>query len=335
MESALRRLLRTARQSARTRSQRTRQQPNHSTEPTSLCTLTYGELYVIYQEQQGRCAISGLPLSLLRTQPYSISLERHDTSRGYTAGNVSLICLVLNSTAGWTREKFDYLLQARETWQKCSSFVHMDPDLVPWSEQLRVRCQYLLRTAQTNRRSIPCTLTLSMVKQQYFLQRGRCAYSGLLLRLSSRVPHFQMSLERVHRHQGYQADNICLIIRELNVGGVYGNVNVDMVNEWRRSCPRTHTHLQETYAHQLHAEHVRLYTERVQHTRQCQRCEKWCLPEVFRETRQGNHRVCRSCRSARQREIRYTCVQAAHPAASADFFHISDRTDSPDRGPPG
>jgi hypothetical protein len=330
MESSLRRLLRNARHSAHTRSRRRRQKPNHPTEPVSVCTLTYAELTSLLERQQGRCAISGFPLSPTRTQVDSISVERLDTSRGYTIDNVSLIWLVLNSCAGWTREKFNYMMYARETWRHSSVFVHVDPQMISWTEQLRIRCQYLLRTAQTNRRSINCTLTLSHVKQQYFRQGGRCAYSGILLRLSSRVPHFQMSLERIHRDQGYHVHNICLIIRELNVGGWYGNVSASMVAEWRKHFAVVQN---ADFIHSLHQEHLQLYTQRVQEARQCQRCQQWCSPDVFRETRQGNHRICRSCRTARQRHIRYTCAQAGHLSTFVGSFHISHRIESLDRDP--
>lgn len=64
----------------------------------------------LFQEQQGRCAISGLPFSLasfddvLVKHPFAPSLDRISSRGGYTPGNVRLVCIAVNFGMGqWGR----------------------------------------------------------------------------------------------------------------------------------------------------------------------------------------------------------------------------------------
>lgn len=81
-------------------------------------TLTFEELLDIYLQQFGRCAYSNKLLNL--SGEYMMSLERKDSSIGYTKDNCCLICIEFNTTdwsivkcdddnrvgsSGWNKEK--------------------------------------------------------------------------------------------------------------------------------------------------------------------------------------------------------------------------------------
>lgn len=59
-------------------------------------------LFSLFDEQDGRCAVSGIEMerpqaAAFRTdQPFMISVDRIDNSKGYTRGNVRLVCLIVN-----------------------------------------------------------------------------------------------------------------------------------------------------------------------------------------------------------------------------------------------
>lgn len=67
----------------------------------------------LWKEQQGRCAITGLPLELrLRKKKHLIkdrrlqaSLDRIDNTKGYVEGNLQFICWPLNMWKGTNTEK--------------------------------------------------------------------------------------------------------------------------------------------------------------------------------------------------------------------------------------
>lgn len=68
------------------------------------CTLTLEELKDIWEKQQGTCTYTKIKLVL----PYrkgkhpanTASLDRIDSSKGYTANNVQFVCMVINKLKG-------------------------------------------------------------------------------------------------------------------------------------------------------------------------------------------------------------------------------------------
>lgn len=61
--------------------------------------IDYKFLYELYQKQQGKCAISGLPMTYYvgsGRNHYNISIDRIDSTKGYTKDNVQLVCAQVN-----------------------------------------------------------------------------------------------------------------------------------------------------------------------------------------------------------------------------------------------
>lgn len=63
------------------------------------CDLTIPYLKSLWEEQNGKCAISGIPLKHINTTKshiYRASLDRKDNSKGYTQGNVQFLSCSIN-----------------------------------------------------------------------------------------------------------------------------------------------------------------------------------------------------------------------------------------------
>lgn len=61
------------------------------------CTITLEHLSDIWKQQQGRCAISNIPLDLTATDYIQmLSVDRIDSSKGYIIGNVHFVSCALN-----------------------------------------------------------------------------------------------------------------------------------------------------------------------------------------------------------------------------------------------
>jgi hypothetical protein len=50
----------------------------------------------VWDKQGGKCAISGYPMTTEFHNPYSASIDRIDSNRGYTKDNIQLLCQTLN-----------------------------------------------------------------------------------------------------------------------------------------------------------------------------------------------------------------------------------------------
>ena len=63
-------------------------------------------LYALYENQSGRCAISGIEFDLVNNKgrvPFSISVDRIDSNKGYIKSNVRLVCSMANFAKNiWT-----------------------------------------------------------------------------------------------------------------------------------------------------------------------------------------------------------------------------------------
>lgn len=57
-------------------------------------------LWELYQTQKGKCYLTGYPLEIKMNTPYTISLDRIDSSKPYIKGNVMLCCFAANRAKG-------------------------------------------------------------------------------------------------------------------------------------------------------------------------------------------------------------------------------------------
>lgn len=78
-----------------------------------ICTLTYEEALHQWEIQEGKCALSGAPLQSEGNSPYTASLDRIDSSKGYTADNIQWICWIVNKMKmDWSQDEFLSWVQA-------------------------------------------------------------------------------------------------------------------------------------------------------------------------------------------------------------------------------
>lgn len=56
------------------------------------CSVDFDHLRRMWDQQAGRCAISGLPMDIRRGTLRSVSIDRIDSRLGYQPGNVQLVC---------------------------------------------------------------------------------------------------------------------------------------------------------------------------------------------------------------------------------------------------
>ena len=63
---------------------------------TKEFSLTPDDLCVVWDQQEGRCAYTKLPLLATANQFNTVSLDRVDSSKGYVVNNIQLVCAAIN-----------------------------------------------------------------------------------------------------------------------------------------------------------------------------------------------------------------------------------------------
>jgi hypothetical protein len=85
------------------------------------CVLTPADLFALWKIQRGRCAYSNRPMTPRSNRANTISLERIDSTKGYTRDNVVLVCDAVN------RAKLDLTLP--EFVAMCRDVAAHNPEL--------------------------------------------------------------------------------------------------------------------------------------------------------------------------------------------------------------
>jgi hypothetical protein len=78
-------------------------------------SITFNQAFNLWKRSDGKCALTGLPMTTKKDSLYSGSMDRIDSDRGYTGDNVQWVCYSMNIAKGhWTNEEFlDFLSELR------------------------------------------------------------------------------------------------------------------------------------------------------------------------------------------------------------------------------
>ncbi|CAM9636621.1 unnamed protein product, partial [Phaeothamnion confervicola] len=200
-------------------------------------------IHLLREENDDRCAISGMPMNFSQFSDRQASIDRIDDSKGYTAANVRITCLEAQAAAAgqrmasrkWVRTVIDdvehvmccdckkqkprsefpaYIrngckecdIMNRETWHGASRLLLMHA-----RQSTKERNQW--------GRDHECTITILDILQIAKAQGGMCAYSSAPMdtRYGS---NRKMSLERKNVHVGYTKDNCILVTQRYNASDV-------------------------------------------------------------------------------------------------------------------
>ena len=81
--------------------------------------ITVIELMRMWEQQEGKCALSGITMTWAQQaySPTSLSLDRIDRHQGYTKENVRLVCYQLNAFRGmWSDEQMFSMARKMIAW---------------------------------------------------------------------------------------------------------------------------------------------------------------------------------------------------------------------------
>jgi hypothetical protein len=82
-------------------------------------TVSFADLVLIYENQRGKCYISGKDMELRSKSEWMLCIKRVDLKLGFSVDNVRLICFEFNS-AKWTPQMYEEWMACETNTCKCA-----------------------------------------------------------------------------------------------------------------------------------------------------------------------------------------------------------------------
>lgn len=73
-------------------------------------TITYDDVFEIWNLQKGLCYYSNIPMITNRKSDFQASIERIDPNKGYDKSNIVLSCLEFNDIVQWSKDKITEMI---------------------------------------------------------------------------------------------------------------------------------------------------------------------------------------------------------------------------------
>lgn len=100
-------------------------------------SITYDDILSIYNDQNGLCFYSKIPMVTHQNSDWQCSLERKNPSCGYVVDNVVLCCAEFNNKVQLSTLKFNSLLNLH--FMPFKEYVHYEFELECWGPQKRLK----------------------------------------------------------------------------------------------------------------------------------------------------------------------------------------------------
>lgn len=213
------------------------------------CCVTLAELKVLWEKQKGSCPYTGWDLVLLpghieyecaTLTPKRASVDRKDSSRGYTLDNIQFVAVIANfaKNAFTEQELLEFCKEVNRFREigdnRQSSLYRLGINIVGNISKLpaelaktletgtrrdeysRFRQHHKLARRRVKGRSRECTITLQQLKEQWERQGGCCPYTGWELDSPDTTTEWnnyilhprRASLDRIDSSLGYVPGNV-------------------------------------------------------------------------------------------------------------------------------
>jgi len=192
--------------------------------------LTVEFLEDMWNKQNGKCALTGLPMIIPvdrndgKTLPFTPSIDKIDVKKGYTKDNVRLLCHVVNSALNeYGDETFDKIAKAYVLG--IMPVIKEEPRIEPpdpnrkWDTKYRegktgtVQFLYMKSKKRAEEEyKVEFKITKEFISK--LLDSGKCAITNIPIRYElnkSGLNPFRPSLDRIDSTKGYTEDNIRIV----------------------------------------------------------------------------------------------------------------------------
>lgn len=195
-------------------------------------SITIEEAWDLFRKQDGKCAISGVPLKFVRQYQTSqqkgdqtASLDRIDSSKGYVLGNVQWVHKTINKLKNILSDTdliyWSGLIAGRQLDYICESTESVRINEGNWTGHGEISGTYWLSLRHgAERRGIPFEITIEEAWDLYLQQKRLCAITGVPLIFSRNymkdATKQTASLDRIDNNKGYTKDNVQWMHKTVN-----------------------------------------------------------------------------------------------------------------------
>lgn len=201
-----------------------------------LNTLTAADLQDVLDNQDGKCIYSDVDLIFLtssqhnrkiKIEPYyQASVDRIDSSKGYTKDNVQLVSVACNRAKNIMSdvEMVKFISIIKDPTQ---FFYEVNDLIVEFNSNLTEKQKFglVFKTLSNSNRKHENLLSINDINEVWEKQNGKCAYTYIPLVLKSfkmqndliRLPfYYQASIDRINSELPYSKDNIQFVSVTMN-----------------------------------------------------------------------------------------------------------------------
>lgn len=199
--------------------------------------ITVGDLLELFHKQNEKCALSGLKMTHLKKirtnekkhimSPYNISVDRIDSSKGYTKTNIQLVCAIFNRMK-YQLTNSEFIDICKKVTNHCNKNGIMKNKNFKLTKTIKQYITYKFCTTKCNNDRRSKKLKFHISKDDIFqlndMQKGCCALTGIkmtYLKNNGKGPgkcnFHNISIDRIDSNKGYSKDNIQLVCAIINI----------------------------------------------------------------------------------------------------------------------
>lgn len=207
-------------------------------------TINYNDIHVLYTAQNGKCALTGTVMTHTqlteRTEdsqhilnPENISIDRIDSSKGYTKDNIQLVCAIVNRIK-YTLSleqliNFCLDVQIHKTYKKYNEIVSpTELDKVPGQMVKRIKQKLNFTQGNAKRRDLNVEIEEEQLLCLYKKQLGLCAITGC--QLTCDKSDSDISVDRTDSSESYTEENVQLISELAN--HIKSDIETNVLYDW-------------------------------------------------------------------------------------------------------
>ena len=200
--------------------------------------LVFDDLMNLWNNQRGLCALTGIKMTHKSEGIYNGSIDRIDSSKGYTVDNIQLVTKIAQ-TIKWDNdmETLKLLMKQIGNYEGVKGTKALSEQMKEFIEQCLTQSRNRHNQLTEKGRDHAYDIDQEYIEKLYVEQGGVCAISGIEMTCKTHNRYI-LSIDRIDSKKGYIKGNIHLVCSVINM-----MKNEYSMKEFMRECENMCNHL--------------------------------------------------------------------------------------------